>query len=663
MRADAWMRSVSELLVLQAAVRGRQVAFSAPRREISYTDLERRTARIAGHLSSAGVAPGDRVAVYLGSGIEAVESTLAITRAAAIGVPLDPRSSAGELAHALDDSGARVVFTDSHRLRTLRTVADAGTVIVLVAPDRPDGCLWHEDLAQRAPPRPAADDLGLDAPAWMHYTSGTTGDRKGVLSSQRAWLWSARACSSALGLSSQDRLLWPLPLFRAFGHSMCVIGTLSLGATARLLSQETLLDSLHSRQPTVLAGVPTTYRALIAEARAAGRPLPRPRICLTGGAPVPSDLSIDVEELLGVSLLNRYGSTETCGAIAMIRPADPYLEGSCGRLLPGIDVRLVAPDVGTDVAHGQEGEIWVRGPSLMLGYHKDATSPFVDGWYRTGDLGRWIESHLAVTGRVKELIIRGGENIHPAEVERVLLSCPGVADAVVAGVPHEAFGQVPVAFVVPGRAGADPQVLLAACRAELPGFKVPAALYEIDQVPRTTSGKPGRLEVSRRTARPLLAPMLTKEAIEPLVLAETGGACRLPPGEPLDPGQPFATWGLTSLAGVVLRDRLATLTGLALPATLVFDHRPRRRSRGTWRACSCASPNLSRRRRPASRPVTRTRLPLSRWLAGTPAASAHPRTCGRSYPMASTSPRTSLTIEAGTSANSTTLIRTHLAPR
>src|SRR6266700_5922019 len=574
MSPDGPILSVAELLLRQSAARGEQIAFSDPRRDVSYADLERRTARIAGHLAGLDVAPGDRVAIAVGSRVEAVESTFAITRAGAVGVPLDPRSSVAELALALEDSGARLVFTDGQRLGRLRAAAPATTTIVLAEAVAPGDCLRYEDLAERAAARPAADCLSPDAPAWLHYTSGTTGGRKGVLSCQRAWLWSATAYASAIGISSRDRLLWPLPLFHAFGHSLCLMGTLAVGASAHLPGEEPLLDSLHSTPVTMLAGVPTTYRELIGAARADARPLPRLRVCITAGAPVPADLNAEATELLGVPLLNQYGSTETCGAIAASRPGDPYVAGSCGPPVPGIDIRLVDPVSMTDVPRDGEGEIWVRGPSLMLGYRGDPGTPFSDGWYRTGDLGRRISrGHLTVTGRVKELIIRGGENIHPAEVERVLLACPGVADAVVTGIPHDVFGEVPAAFVVPGLGpeGPDPRVLLAACRAALPDYKVPAAFYELDAVPRTHLGKPRRQVVGPRTDRPLRAPLLAGPAIDRLVLTETAAACGLPPGHWLDPGQPFTAWGMTSLAGVVLRDRLAALTGLELPATLVFD--------------------------------------------------------------------------------------------
>ncbi len=559
----AW--TVPGLLRQHAAIRGDQTAFSDRRREIRYGELERRTARIAGHLAGLGIGPGDRVAIFLGNRVEAAEACLAITRAAATGVPLDPRSSRAELGRALTDSGARLVITDDAGMRLMD---GAGIPAVRVGDE-------YERLAEQDPPRPAADSLGPDDPAWLLYTSGTTGHAMGVLSNQRAALWSPDVCYAKIfGLSPADRLLWPLPMFHSFAHSLCVLGVLSAGASAHILGDEDLLAALRDREPTMLAGVPTTYHRLAAVARADARPeiSRRLRVAVTAGAPCPPALHAEITALLGVPLINAYGSTETCGMIAVTRPGDPYVPGSCGPPLPGVEVRLVDPRTLAPVPEDGEGEIWVRGPNLMLGYHDPAARSFTDGWYRTGDLGRFTGSgHLTLTGRVREVIVRGGENIHPAEVEQVLLGCPGVADAVVAALPHDVFGEVPVAFVVPdpGQHDPDPRVLLAACRAELAHFKVPDAIRVVASVPRTSSGKAKRHEVLAGAARPLTA-RLDDGALDRLVLAETAAVCG-PAGQP-DPDRPFTEAGMTSLGGVVLRDRLAGLTGLDLPATLVFDY-------------------------------------------------------------------------------------------
>ncbi|MBB6547208.1 type I polyketide synthase [Nonomuraea rubra] len=565
------IRTVPELLARHAAAQGDRIAFSDASRAVGYAALDVRTRRLAGGLRAAGVAAGDRVAILLGNRVEAIESSLAITRAAAVGVPLNPRSSDAELAHALGDSAAQVIFTDASRLPQVRRTSSSLVVLVGDGDDAPDGCLRYEDLAGREAPCRAADDLALDDPAWLHYTSGTTGRAKGVLSTQRAGLWSAAACHAPIfGLSARDRLLWPLPLFHSFSYSLCLLGVVATGASAHVLGEESLLDALYEHEPTMLAGVPTVYHRLVESARRDGRKPSGLRLCVTAGAPLTPRLCAEAEEVLGAPLLDAYGSTETCGMIAANRPEGPRVAGSCGPPVPGVEIRLVDPHSAEDVPDEEEGEVWVRGPGLMLGYHGDRESPFVDGWYRTGDLGRRVaHGHLALTGRFKELIIRGGENIHPEEVERVLLGCPGVSDAVVTGVPHEVFGEVPVAFVVPGPEGFDPEALLAACRAELTEAKVPDAVHVIDAVPRTSTGKPKRHEL---TAAGLGGSVRAGAAsLERLVLAEVTAVLGPDSGE-ADLRRPFAELGLTSMAGIVLSDRLSARTGVELPSTLVFDH-------------------------------------------------------------------------------------------
>ncbi|MFD0487873.1 AMP-binding protein [Saccharopolyspora spinosporotrichia] len=228
-------------------------------------------------------------------------------------------------------------------------------------------------------------------------------------------------------------------------------------------------------------------------------------MCLVGGAITTAALRRSFEQAFGAPLLDAYGSTETCGSITINWPTGARVEGSCGLPVPGLGVRLVDPETLVDVATGEEGEVWVQGPSVMAGYHDqpEATAAvFHDGWYRTGDLARRDESgYFTISGRIKELIIRGGENIHPGDVEAVLRSVPGVADAAVVGKPHEVLGEVPVAFLVPGPEGLDPEHVLAVCRQELSYIKVPEELYEIDRVPRTASGKITRHVLLDRPAR------------------------------------------------------------------------------------------------------------------------------------------------------------------
>ncbi|WP_223184998.1 type I polyketide synthase [Streptomyces sp. CBMA152] len=474
-----------------------KIAFADADAAVSYGDLARRTAWVAGNLR---VERDSRVALYLSSGVPAISATLGVSRAAAVGVPLDTRLGDDDLRFRLADSGADLVVTDREHHTQVRRVAGVRVVTVdeLFTPTS-------------VPPR---DDLDPDAPAWLHYTSGTSGDPKGVLSAQSSWMRSAdHAYRGLLGMSGDDHLLWPLPLFHAFGHSMCVVGVLALGSSAYVMDRFTpeRAAELLRRQPfTALGGVPTVFAQLLD----AGVPLPAR--CLSAGAPLPQELRDRFRRTFDRDLHDGYGSTETSGKIAVD-----------GVVLPGIETRFV------------DGEIQLRLPGA-------------DEWHATGDLGREENGRLVVTGRASEIVIRGGENIHPAEIEQVLAPCPDVRDVAVAGEPDELLGEVPVAYVV---GDADPAAVLAFCRRHLPPHRVPEAVRPVSRIPQTSSGKPAR----RR---------LRFQYLLDLVRRETAG---ITGGEP-NADQPFAEAGLDSIATVRLRDRLGAELGLALPTSVVFDH-------------------------------------------------------------------------------------------
>ncbi|WP_327028036.1 SDR family NAD(P)-dependent oxidoreductase [Micromonospora sp. NBC_01740] len=511
LRSDL-IQPLSDLIEAHAARLGNKVAFRDDRRAVGYADLAARTRRLAGHLAASGVGRGDRVAFCLGNRVETVETWLAVTRAAAVGVPVNPHSTDAELAHLLDDSGAVLVVTDPRHLdQLLRLRAGRPALRVVVTGDGPvpAGVTAWRDLVDTEPGVDARDDLGLDEVAWMLYTSGTTGRPKGVLSTQRTCLWSVAACYVPIpGLTDADRVVWPLPLFHSLSHIGCVLSVTAVGATARLIdgfSADDVLRAVDEDEATVLAGVPAMYHHLVTAARESGFRAPALRVCLVGGAITTGALRRAFDEVFDAPLLDAYGSTETCGSIAVTRPDQPRVEGSCGRAVPGVEVRLVSPQTGLDVPTGAEGEVWVNGPSVMLGYHglpEVTAAALRDGWYRTGDLARRdADGNIFVTGRHQELIIRGGEKIHPAEVEEALRGVPGVADVAVTGRPHDVLGEVPVAFVVPGPEGFDPRAGYAACREKLSYHKVPEELYEIGQVPRTASGKVTRRLLLDRPAR------------------------------------------------------------------------------------------------------------------------------------------------------------------
>ncbi|MHB9864411.1 AMP-binding protein [Streptomyces sp. YIM S03343] len=515
------MRPVHELLTGHAESRPEQIAFADAHRSVTYAELAGRTARLAGHLAELGLERGARAVIYLTNRVETVESYLAITRAAAIGVPFNPQSSDSELAYLLDDCAASMLITGTAQLPQVRRVlADRPGIGVVVVSDpataesgADDGLPHYESLATtwsiRHPPR---DDLGMDEPAWMLYTSGTTGSPKGVVSTQRSSLWATGACTApVLGLSPQDRVLWPMPLFHAVAHNVGVLGVVAVGATARItdgLAADDILRTARKERSTFLVGVPTMYHHMVELARSGAFGIPAGlRVCMVAGSSCPVPLHEGFRAAFGIALLDSYGSTETGGAITTNLPEGPYVPGSCGLPVPGLRLRLTDPRTGAEVPEGAEGEIRVSSPALMRGYHRreEATAEVLaDGWYRTGDIGRLDEAgYLTITGRVKELIIRGGENIHPGEIEKVLLRVDGIADAAVGAQPHEALGEVPVAYLVPrpGSGGIDVEAVLAMCRAELSSYKLPEELHEIDEVPRNAAGKIARKRLGSLRSR------------------------------------------------------------------------------------------------------------------------------------------------------------------
>ena len=493
---------IGELLRRQAAALGERIAYEDARRAVTYAALDRRTAALAGRLQAMGLEPGGTVALVLPNSVAWVEACFAILRAGGIAVPVSHDATDPELAYRLEDAACRFVIASPARAETIRGL----TAAPLLSPDA-DG-----DYPPFPDPPVPRDPDDLDATAFIVYTSGTTGRAKGVMLTLRGMLWVNAACWVPIaGLSPDDRVLSPLPLFHSYALNLSVLAILATGAREYILERfsASAIAALLAREHfTLLPGVPTMFHYLLDNFRAARRrDTGGLRLCVSAGAILPGPLNRDFEDWFGVPLLDGYGITETSTMVTMNWPTGPRIMGSCGLPVPGLAVRLVDPATGADIPPGAEGELIVRGPGVMQGYHNKPTETAAalrEGWYRTGDLAR-SDPHgfLTITGRLKELIIRGGQNIAPAEVEEAVIAFDAVQDCAVVGIPHATLGEVPVAFVVPrDPAGFEAAALLAHCRALLSAYKLPHAIEIVAEIPRTGSGKVMRFRLREALDNP-----------------------------------------------------------------------------------------------------------------------------------------------------------------
>jgi long-chain acyl-CoA synthetase len=489
---------IGNLLDRHAKERPEQIAYWDSSRSITYAQLASNTAAIAANLAKADVREGDRIAIYLPNGVDWIEACFAGLRAGAVIVPISFEAVEGEISYRLKDASCGTVITTSGRKELVAKISrDAGISprMIYTGRDAYQAGLAMADLASGAAP---LDPDDIDRSSFIIYTSGTTGRAKGVLLSLRGMLWIVAACWSPIcELSAKDVVLSPLPLFHSYGLNLSVLGVLAVGASEHIMekfSPQQALELMQSGKYTVFPGVPTMFHYLLHKAQENGiERLGNIRLCISAGAIMPATLNRAFEERFKTPLLDGYGITETSTMVTMnwLRGERPI--GSCGLPVPGLAVRIVDPSSLEDVAFGEEGELIVRGPNLMKGYHnkpQETAAALRKGWYHTGDLARSDPSgYLTITGRIKELIIRGGQNIAPAEIEEVVIRHPHVTDCAVVGIRHATLGEVPCLFIVAKRDELDVNSLMDHCRANLSSYKIPEATHFVPEIPRTGSGK------------------------------------------------------------------------------------------------------------------------------------------------------------------------------
>lgn len=439
----------------------------------------------ARHLQDLGIGPGDVVALKLTNRVEFVLLLFASWRLGATVTPVNPKLTDIEVARQLADSGARLVVVEDG------TRAEDGIVTLAV-----------DDLYEDTAGEDRAPDTDYSALALLIYTSGTTGVPKGVMLDHANIDAMTSMASKALELGPADRSLLILPLFHVNGVVVSVLTPLFAGADVVIADRfdpHTFFDVIERERPTFFSAVPTIYNMLAALPDAVRPDTSSVRYGICGSAPAPAELLTRFEARYGFPLIEGYGLSETSCACTVNPLSGPRHAGTVGLPFPGQEIRIV-DETGAELASGEDGEILVRGANIMRGYlgRPDETArTVVDGWLHTGDVGHLdAEGYLTLVGRLKDVIIRGGENIYPKEIEDVLAGDPSVLEAAVIGVPDEKWGEVVVAYVQP-RPGltVDPAALEALCARRLSGYKRPTSYVVVEAIPKNAVGKIDKIAV------------------------------------------------------------------------------------------------------------------------------------------------------------------------
>lgn len=465
--------------VLAASARSHPEAMlSVDGERISRADLVVSVARFASVLIDRGASCGSRIVIKAEGSLDLVIAYLATLWIGGVAVLTNPTGTATELDAVIDRSSAGMLLVDDGSAR------DASVPVLHLGDLAADA-----EAADQAPVlEVSSDDVAL-----LAFTSGTTGSPKAVPLTHGEVLASIRAAMRAWDWSSTDTLVHALPLFHQHGLSG-VHASLVAGSSAAILSSfdpERLMQTIAREGGTVMFGVPSVYQRLLALDAAALAPVRRLRLATSGSAPLPVELAGELVERTGIVPLERYGLTET--GLNLSNPyAGERVAGTVGTPLPGVEV-ILRDQTGAPVATGASGEITLRGPQIFSGYLDDPESTeaafWSGGWFRTGDLGQWDErGRLRITGRLKELIITGGMNVVPQEVERVIESFPGVDSAAVAGIPSQRWGEEVAAWVV-SSGSISPEDLIAFTREHLAAYKCPKRVYVVDELPRNAMGK------------------------------------------------------------------------------------------------------------------------------------------------------------------------------
>jgi long-chain acyl-CoA synthetase len=493
--------NLASRLTERAATQGDRPAVRLADAVTTYAQMEDAAAAFAGLLRDKGVGPGDRVALMMPNVPPFPVVYYAILRLGAVVVPLNPLLKGREVEYHLADSGARVlVVWEAFADEATAGAAASGAEVVTAGAESFRGLLT-------SPPVAEVVDRDGDDTAVILYTSGTTGRPKGAELTHAGLSTNAEITSTTLiELTPDDVIFGGLPLFHAFGQTAALNTAIFSGASITLLPRfepQTAVELIAAHRVTAFLGVPTMYAAILTRTDPSQHDVSSLRVCVSGGSAMPVEVMRGFEKSFDCIVLEGYGLSETSPVASFNHPDRPRKPGSIGTPIRGVEMRAVDPD-GVDVPMGEVGEIVIRGHNVMKGYWRnpEATAASIrDGWFHTGDLARVDEDgYFFIVDRVKDLIIRGGMNVYPREVEEVLYEHPAVAEAAVVGVPHPELGEDVGAMVAlrPG-ASATEEELRDFVKAQVAPHKYPRHIWFGETLPKGPTGKILKREIVRPT--------------------------------------------------------------------------------------------------------------------------------------------------------------------
>ncbi|MBA2608122.1 MAG: long-chain-fatty-acid--CoA ligase [Actinobacteria bacterium] len=505
------INSLAELIRVHGSERGDKPAITFDDRTVSFGALDARSNQVANALATQGVGTGDRVAILDKNSVEYFELLFGGAKLNAVNVAVNWRLAAPEIAQILQDSESTVLVVG----QDFATVLDAivGDLPVIKKIVVVGGHAGYESYADWVDPQPATDPGAVPGPGdvcFQLYTSGTTGLPKGVMLTNANLFSLLPTAAPEWGFGPDSVNLVAMPLFHIGGSGYATVG-LFVGCHTILMREvdpAAMLAIIPAKRVTNMFAVPAVLQFMLMMPSVNDIDFSTLHTIVYGASPISVEVLSGSIKTFGSNFIQAYGMTETTGAVVALMPEDHDPDGpnahrlrAAGKAMQGVELRIIDPDTGTDAALGDVGEIWVRTGQNMLGYWKKdaetANTITADGWLKTGDAGYLdADGYLFIHDRVKDMIISGGENIYPAEIENCLMSHPGVADIAAFGVPSEKWGESVHAAVVKAE-GADPgpEDIIAFARERLAHFKCPTSVSYVDALPRNPSGKILRREL------------------------------------------------------------------------------------------------------------------------------------------------------------------------